>query len=117
MSLSAPAARISIGLARPFLEIARVAVARGTPAGIFNPELRYGATRMWMISGGMRLRVGAMHDRMGRYGVALPDMKMTQHGTPPASGESVVMPEMSHPMNAAGAAPMTGHGASSQCTL
>ena len=42
------------------------------PAGLFDAKLRYGSSTMWMVSFGIRLRAGAMHDRMGRYGAALP---------------------------------------------
>jgi hypothetical protein len=71
-SLSAPAARFGIVGARPFIEVARIAAAAGNPAGIFSPELRYGSNRMWMLSAGVRLRAGAAHSRMGRYGAAVP---------------------------------------------
>jgi hypothetical protein len=73
-TVSPPAARMGIASMRPFVEVARIAVGHGSPAGIFNPEFRYGSTRMWMMSAGLRLRAGSMHDRMGRYGVALPSM-------------------------------------------
>jgi len=91
-SLSTPAARLGIAAMRPFVEVARIAVGHGSPAGIFNPELRYGATRMWMVSAGIRLRAGVMHDRMGRYGVALPPMN--ENGAMPTPMPD--MPGMSH---------------------
>jgi hypothetical protein len=62
--------------ASPFVEMARVSVSPGSPAGIFDPELRYGARTMWMYSVGVRLRAGQRHDRMGRYGAALPPTPM-----------------------------------------
>ena len=55
----------------PFIEVARVSASRGNPAGIFDPELRYGSRTMFMYSAGFRLRVGVMHDRMGRYGAGV----------------------------------------------
>jgi hypothetical protein len=88
-SLTHPAIRLGFASMRPFVEVARVAVGHGSPAGIFNPELRYGATRMWMLSAGIRLRAGSMHDRMGRYGVALPPMSdgaQTMEGMPDMPG-------------------------------
>jgi len=85
-SISSPAMTVGWGSMRPFVEVARVAVGHGTPAGIFNPEFRYGATRMWMLSAGIRLRAGSMHDRMGRYGVALPSME--------GGNETMSMPDM-----------------------
>ena len=57
---------------RPFIEVARIHAAPGNPAGLFNADFRYGKSRMWMFSAGLQLRAGAMHDRMGRYGVADP---------------------------------------------
>ncbi|HWH50812.1 MAG TPA: hypothetical protein VN651_04665 [Gemmatimonadaceae bacterium] len=72
LSLSAPRVGVRMISGRPFVEVARIGVAAGTPAGIFDPESRYGANRMWMLSAGVRLRAGMAHDRMGRYGAALP---------------------------------------------
>ena len=76
-SLAAPRVTAAFLSGRPFVEIARIGVEPGEPPGIFNPELRYGTRRMWMYTAGIRLRTmrgAAMHDRMGRYGAALPDM-------------------------------------------
>jgi hypothetical protein len=56
--------------ANPFVEVAHVRASSGTPAGVFDPELRYGSRTMWMYTAGLRLRAGARHDRMGRYGVS-----------------------------------------------
>lgn len=72
LSLSAPRVGVGIVSGRPFVEVARIGVAAGNPAGIFDPEARYGTNRMWMLSAGVRLRAGMGHDRMGRYGAALP---------------------------------------------
>jgi hypothetical protein len=85
-SLSAPAAHVGFVSGRPFVEVERLAVAAGNPPGIFDPELRYGSDRMWMVSLGVRLRTGSMHDRMGRYGVAVPEASSTSdmaHGSMP----------------------------------
>ena len=71
-SLSAPATRMAFVSGRPFIEVERLHAGPGSPAGIFNPDLRYGSSGMWMMSAGVRLRAGSMHDRMGRYGVAVP---------------------------------------------
>lgn len=99
-SLSAPAQRVGIVSGRPFVEVERLHAAPGDPAGIFNPELRYGSSHMWMMSAGVRLRAGAMHDRMGRYGVAIP---------PSASGSSMAgMPGM---------AGMVEHPTVNRCSL
>jgi hypothetical protein len=70
-SLAAPRLSAAWFSGRPFVEVAHITAARGDPGGLFDPELRYGASRMWMLSVGVRLRAGSMHDRMGRYGAAL----------------------------------------------
>lgn len=57
--------------AAPFVEAAMIGVAAGSPPGIFSAQRTYGGDRLWMLSAGARLRYGAMHDRMGRYGAAL----------------------------------------------
>jgi hypothetical protein len=93
-SISAPRVRHGVVSGRAFIEVARVAAAAGTPPGIFNPELRYGARRMWMYSVGVRLRAGSMHDRMGRYGAAVPEMTMGGMGTHLPDRESDKMPPM-----------------------
>ncbi len=58
--------------ADPFFEVAHVSAGHGNPAGIFDPELRYGARTMWMFTVGLHLRAGGRHHRMGRYGAAVP---------------------------------------------
>jgi hypothetical protein len=69
-ALSALAWQRSVFTARPFVEIARIYTRPGNPAGLFQPQLRYGTRAMWMYSVGVTLRAGTMHPRMGRYGVA-----------------------------------------------
>jgi hypothetical protein len=93
-SISAPRVQRGVVSGRAFIEVARVGAAPGTPPGIFNPELRYGTRRMWMYSVGIRLRAGSMHDRMGRYGAAVPEMIMPGMGTHPTDRESDMMPPM-----------------------
>jgi hypothetical protein len=75
-SVSAP--RLSWGMVsgRPFVEVARIAAGSGDPPGLFDATLVYGTNRMWMLSAGIRLRAGSSHDRMGRYGAALPMQAM-----------------------------------------
>ena len=91
LSLSSPAARAGFLSARPFIELERVGAAAGNPPGIFNPEFRYGARWMWMVSTGVRLVAGMPHLRMGRYGAALPSANLGTHAAP---GESHSMPGM-----------------------
>lgn len=73
-AVSSPALRSGWLSGRPFVEVAYITAARGHPGGLFDPVARYGTSHLWMLSAGVRLHAGAsgMHDRMGRYGVALP---------------------------------------------
>jgi hypothetical protein len=91
LSLASPAVRTRVVSGRPFVEVARIGVAPGNPPGIFDAGLRYGTDRLWMLSAGLRLRAGMMHDRMGRYGAAIPATAM---GTSRAPRGSDVMPDM-----------------------
>ncbi|MEP6491045.1 MAG: hypothetical protein ABJF01_00115 [bacterium] len=123
-SVSAPRGHMGFVSGRPFVEVARLAVGAGTPAGIFNPELRYGASHMWMLSAGVRLRAGAAHTRMGRYGSADADMSM--HGAGAEAGAGTVspkpesdrmpeMPGMSREQTHSGG--MSGHSRNSRCSI
>jgi hypothetical protein len=56
----------------PFLELTRLAASARDARAAFDPETFYGHSRLWMVTGGVRIRAGAPHGRMGRYGVALP---------------------------------------------
>jgi hypothetical protein len=109
VSISSPALRSGLLSGRPFVEVARIHAAPGSPPGIFDPELRYGSSSMWMLTAGVRLRAGMMHDRMGRYGVAVP---ATSNGTAGPGAESDTMPGMPMP----GMASMN-HAAESRCAL
>lgn len=108
-SVSSP--RLGRGMlsARPFVELSRISVRPGSPPGLFDAHLRYGASELWMVSAGVRLRAGAMHNRMGRYGAALIE------GTHLHAGESDMMPEM--PNMPKKDAAMAKHTSSSQCSL
>ncbi len=75
-SLAVPAVSASIVRARPFVEVAHISVAPGSPPGLFSANERYGSRVMWMVSAGFRVATGMMHDRMGRYGAALPPAAM-----------------------------------------
>lgn len=53
----------------PYLEVSAArARALRTPA-VFVPETFYGASTLWSVTAGVRLHVGQMRSRMGRYGV------------------------------------------------
>lgn len=65
----------------PFVEIARaLGDSRRRPA-VFEPREFYGSAVQWSLSAGMRLHIGSMRDRMGRYGVLAPAPGMaSMHG-------------------------------------
>ena len=94
LSFASPRVGRGILSGRPFVEIARMGAAPGGPAGIFSPEQRYGARRMWMLSAGARVRAGASHDRMGRYGAALPPIPNPATHDMPMAG--MTMRDMTH---------------------
>ena len=108
LSLSSPPLRSGVLSGRPFVEVARARAGRGTPPGIFDPEARYGSSDMWMLTAGVRLRAGMMHDRMGRYGAAAPGPL----GTTGRGAESETMPGM--PM---GGMSMNQSAGGSRCAL
>jgi hypothetical protein len=56
--------------AEPFLELERAKVSLLEPNPLFDPATLYGSTVLWTFSFGARIELGAMHMRMGRYGVA-----------------------------------------------
>jgi len=99
VSLSPPAVGRWFLTGRPFVEVARIGAAPGNPPGVFNAQQRYGTDRMWMLSAGIRLRAGASHGRMGRYGVAAVNEEMPMvMGTDSSSGGSHQMMGMHHTM-------------------
>jgi len=55
----------------PYIELERLAASPRSATDIFDARQFYGRP-IWMASVGVRIRYGAMHARMGRYGVALP---------------------------------------------
>jgi hypothetical protein len=57
---------------QPFAEISRSFVREITNSVIIDPVELYGADRLWSLSLGLRIRAGTVHQRMGRYGVAMP---------------------------------------------
>lgn len=56
----------------PVLEIGHQRPTPTTDPSLFEPERLYGSNRLWSISFGARIGIGASHERMGRYGVAVP---------------------------------------------
>lgn len=62
----------------PFVEIAHVYADQIVKPSAFVPREFYGSDRLWTLSAGIRVQVGASHGRMGRYGAALP-LAMSAH--------------------------------------
>ena len=62
----------------PFAEAALLRPKQVRRPSAFVPEEFYGASRIWNLSLGMRVAVGQMHRRMGRYGAA-PDPGTHSH--------------------------------------
>jgi len=58
----------------PFAEVAYARPTEELTPSAFEPREFYGASSLWMLSGGVRLGVGARHQRMGRYGAAMPNV-------------------------------------------
>jgi hypothetical protein len=54
----------------PFMEGTILSGAGRFPQSAFTPQRLYGTSRLTMVTAGFRLRFGAPHARMGRYGVA-----------------------------------------------
>jgi hypothetical protein len=79
VALSAPASAGPVVM-RPFLEVARSTPRRLIAGSFFDPIGYYGSTELWMASVGARVAIGQSHDRMGRYGAALPRPKSMDDG-------------------------------------
>lgn len=54
----------------PFLEAALLSAEARSPQSPYTPQRLYGTSRFSMLTAGIRLKLGAAHARMGRYGVA-----------------------------------------------
>ena len=70
-TLAVPGTSGGVRLA-PFVEVARAVPSAVVRPTVFEPSVFYGASALWSYSLGVRLHVGSMRSRMGRYGVALP---------------------------------------------
>jgi hypothetical protein len=56
----------------PFIELERANARARDARSVFDAEAFYGTSSPWMVTAGVRMRIGPLHARMGRYGVALP---------------------------------------------
>jgi hypothetical protein len=79
LHIAAPAVTQGTVSGTPFVELSRLAPTSREEGSLFLPEQFYGGSRLWMLTLGIRLRVGSPHTRMGRYGVALPESPHTSH--------------------------------------
>ncbi|MFL5619338.1 MAG: hypothetical protein ACJ79A_13205 [Gemmatimonadaceae bacterium] len=63
------------GLVRgyPFVEAELTRPRASNALSVFDAESFYRTRSPWMLTAGLRLRLGSPHARMGRYGVAIPD--------------------------------------------
>ena len=57
----------------PFAEVAYSRPTETLTPSAFMPEDFYGASSLWMLSAGVRVGLGPRHQRMGRYGVSMPN--------------------------------------------
>jgi hypothetical protein len=73
MAVSAPLPVRHADIA-PFAEIAYARPTEDVSPSGFEPRGFYGASSIWSTSVGIRLGVGRMAHRMGRYGVAVPNV-------------------------------------------
>ena len=71
IALAIPGATLGPLRGYPYVELERLAASPRSATDIFDTRQFYGGP-IWMASAGVRIRYGAMHARMGRYGVALP---------------------------------------------
>jgi hypothetical protein len=66
----------------PFVEATYARPTQAISPSAFEPAEFYGASAIWMLSAGVRVGVGPMLHRMGRYGVAMPNvMPASRHTT------------------------------------
>ncbi len=72
MHVTAPPVTASVFSGFPFVEVAHLGASATQPLAVFTPARLYGTSQFWMFTAGLRLRLGAAHDRMGRYAVAVP---------------------------------------------
>jgi hypothetical protein len=68
----------------PFVEVAQHGARETLQPSGFVPADFYGSDRILVLSAGLRIGIGAMHGRMGRYGAAIP----RQRGTTPSETAS-----------------------------
>lgn len=73
--VSAPFTFRSRSSLAPFLELGYHRVRETFRPSAFVPKQFYGSERIWLASVGAKVALGAGHQRMGRYGAALPPVR------------------------------------------
>jgi hypothetical protein len=63
----------------PFAEVAYSRPTETLKPSAFVPQDFYGASSLWMLSAGVRVGLGPRHQRMGRYGMAMPNVMSGSH--------------------------------------
>ena len=71
-----PVRRVDVA---PFVEVTYAHPSEEVTPSAFVPRAVYGAPSIWSMSAGLRLGLGAMAHRMGRYGVAAPNESHDSH--------------------------------------
>jgi hypothetical protein len=66
----------------PFVEVTSAHPSEEVTPSAFVPRAVYGSSSIWAVSAGLRLGIGAMAHRMGRYGVAAPNDTHPSHHSP-----------------------------------
>lgn len=89
VQVAAPSVATGVFAGFPFLEVARLNATPTDARSLFTPDRLYGTANFWMLTVGVRMRLGDAHARMGRYGVALTDGPAI--GTMVGSGTSMPM--------------------------
>ena len=74
-----PVRRADVG---PFVEVTYAHPSEEVTPSAFVPRAVYGSSSIWSVSAGLRLGIGRMAHRMGRYGVAVPNDTHPSHHSP-----------------------------------
>jgi hypothetical protein len=82
VALSAPLPVQHVDVA-PFVELSYARPTDEITPSAFVPTEFYGASSIWSMSFGVRLGVGRMMHRMGRYGAAMPNARPSDSSGPP----------------------------------
>ena len=65
----------------PFIEVAYARPTQEIDPSAFDPDEFYGSASMWTMTFGVRLGVGRMVHRMGRYGAGMPNVPSASSGS------------------------------------